>query len=118
METEAGKEITQNDINRKLFEEITRVGKETRAEMKEFNEKMDARVSKFEEKMDSRFKNFEEKMDTRFKNFEEKMDTRIIRFEDSINLKMNWQMTIFTLVMITVVMKLNPFTPIINAVTP
>ena len=110
MEIETGKEITQNDINHKLFEAITKVGdevvklgKETRAEMKEFSEKMDTRVSKFEEKMDIRF---------------EKVDTRMIRFEDSMNTKMNWQMTIFTLVMITVVMKLNPFTPIINAVTP
>jgi len=85
METEAGKEITQNDINRKLFEEITRVGKEARAEMKEFNEKMDARM---------------------------------IRFEDNINLKMNWQLSLFglfltgVLVMMGVITKIIPIVPI------
>ena len=92
METEAGKEITQNDINRKLFEEITRVGdevvklgSETRAEMKEFNEKMDARM---------------------------------IRFEDNINLKMNWQLSLFglfltgVLVMMGVITKIIPIVPI------
>ena len=116
MKIEAGKEITQNDINRKLFEEITKVGnevvklgKETREEMKEFNEKMDTRISKFEEKMD-----------TRISKFEEKMDTRMMRFEDNINLKMNWQLGLFglfltgMLVMMGIITKIIP----IASITP
>ena len=105
METEAGKEITQNDINRKLFEEIAKVGdeviklaRETRVEMKEFNEKIDIRMSKFEEKM----------------------DTRMIRFENSINTKMTWQLSLFglfltgVLVMMGVITKIIPLSPIIT----
>ena len=105
METEAGKEITQNDINRKLFEEITKVGnevvklgKETREEMKEFNEKMDTRISKFEEKM----------------------DTRMMRFEDNINLKMNWQLGLFGLFLTGVLVMMGIITKIIplSSITP
>ena len=105
MELEAGKEITQNDINRKLFEEIAKVGdevvrlgRETRAEMKEFSEKLDTRMLKFEEKL----------------------DTRMIRFEDSMNTKMNWQFGLFglfltaVLVMMGIVAKIIPITTVAN----
>ena len=49
METEAGKEITQNDINRKLFEEITNLSIKTDERFEKFEEKMDARMIRFED---------------------------------------------------------------------
>jgi len=98
MEIEAGKEITQNDINRKLYEEITTLGLETR----------------------ERFEKFEEKMDQRIVKFEEKMDQRMIRFEDSINSKMNWQLSFFglfltgVLVMMGIITKIIPISTIVT----
>jgi hypothetical protein len=90
METEAGKEITQNDINRKLFEEITNLGLETREGFRKIN--------------------------ARFERFEEKMDTRMIRFEDNINLKMNWQLGVFGLFLTGVVGMMGVITKIIPIV--
>ncbi len=58
---EVGQTITQNDINKKLFEAI--------------------------------------------ENLETKSEERMVRFESRINAQMNWQLAIFTVIMIGVLAK-------------
>jgi Mg2+ and Co2+ transporter CorA len=65
---EAGKTITQNDINAKLFYSL-------------------------------------EKLEAKMDNFETKLSERMDNFESRINAQMNWQLAIFTVIMVGVLAK-------------
>ena len=76
---EVGKTITQNDINQKLFENL--------------------------EKLDERMDNFEVKMADRMDKFEAKISDRMDKFETKIHAQLNWQLAIFTVIMVGVLAK-------------
>jgi len=74
-----GQIVTQNDINTKLFENL--------------------------EKLDERMERFEAKLDAKMERFETKLDAKSERFEAKITAQMNWQLAIFTVIMVGVLAK-------------
>jgi hypothetical protein len=77
---EVGQTITQNDINRKLFEEIENIRIESEKRMEQHEKRME--------------------------KFEREQRESSQKFESRIYAQMNWSLAIFTVIMVGVLSKL------------
>jgi site-specific DNA-adenine methylase len=88
---EVGQTITQNDINKRLFERL---------------DAMDERYEKFQKELKEESEKRMEQHEKRMEKFEREQRESSQKFESRIYAQMNWSLAIFTVIMVGVLSKL------------